>query len=127
MQRHVASVCLRCMKPFGEDLRRRVLELPEDVPSAEVAERFSVSESFVRKRRQRVRDGGSMAPLPYPGRERLIRDSDEQALAALVDEYPDATLNVLRELFEDAVGIVVSESTMCRQLQRMGITLKKRP
>ena len=71
------------MKPFGEDLRRRVLELPEDVPSAEVAERFSVSESFVRKLRQRVRDGGSMAPLPYPGRERLIRDSDEQALAAL--------------------------------------------
>jgi transposase len=115
------------MKPFGEDLRRRVLELPEDVPSAEAAERFSVSESFVRKLRQRVRDGGSMAPLPYPGRERLIRDSDEQALAALVDEYPDATLNVLRELFEDAVGIVVSEPTMCRQLQRMGITLKKRP
>jgi transposase len=115
------------MKPFGEDLRRRILEVPESVPSPEVAERFSVSDSFVRKLRQRVREGGGLAPLPYPGRERLVRDSDEQALAALVDEYPDATLNVLCELFEDAVAITVSESTMCRQLKRMGITLKKRP
>ena len=115
------------MKPFGEDLRRRILEVPEDVSSAEVADRFSVSDSFVRKLRQRVREGGSLTPLPYPGRERLIRDGDEEALAALVDEYPDATLNVLRELFEDAVGIVVSEATMCRQLQRMGITPRRRP
>jgi transposase len=57
----------------------------------------------------------------------MIRDDGEAALARLVAEYPDATLNVLRELFADALGITVSEATMCRQLQRMGLTLKKRP
>jgi transposase len=115
------------MRPFGTDLRRRILEVPETESSAVVAARFSVSESFVRKLRQRARAGRGVEPLPYPGRERMIRDGDEAALARLVAEYPDATLNVLRELFADAVGISVSEATLCRQLQRMGMTLRKRP
>lgn len=115
------------MKPLGTDLRLRILDVPETESSAAVAARFSVSESFVRKLRQRARAGRGVEPLPYPGRERKIRDGDEAALAGLVAEYPDATLNVLRELFADAAAVSVSEATMCRQLQRMGLTLKKRP
>ena len=126
MQRNVPCVFLRCMKPLGTDLRLRILDVPETESSAAVAARFSVSESFVRKLRQRTRAGRGVEPLPYPGRERMIRDKDEAALASLVAEYPDATLNVLREMFADAVGISVSEATMCRQLQRMGLTLRKR-
>lgn len=107
-------------------MRRQILGVPETESSAVVAARFSVSESFVRKLRQRFRAGRGVEPLPYPGRERMIRDDGEAALAGVVAEHPDATLSVLRELFADAVGITVSEATMCRQLQRMGLTLKKR-
>lgn len=44
-----------------------------------------------------------------------------------VPQYPDATLNVLRELLADESGVPVSETTMRRQLVRMGLTPKKRP
>jgi transposase len=92
-----------------------------------VAARFSVSESFVRKLRQRSRADHGVEPLPHSGRERMSRDDAEEALAALVAEDPDAILNGLRGVFADAVGISVSEATMCRQLQRTGLTLERRP
>jgi transposase len=69
---------------------------------------------------------GSFAPGSAPGRERHVKGPTEERLAQLVREYPDATLNVLREILEDETGIAVSETTMWRQLERMGITRKKR-
>jgi transposase len=60
------------------------------------------------------------------GRERLVQGQDEECLLRLVRAYPDATLNVLRELLLDETDVSVSETTMWRQLEPMGITLKKR-
>ena len=62
-----------------------------------------------------------------PGRARLVDADTEQRLLQIVRESPDATLNVLREVLADETGVAVSETTMWRQLNRMGITLKKRP
>jgi transposase len=70
---------------------------------------------------------GSFEPGTPPGRERRVTGPAEERLAQLVREYPDATLNVLREVLCDETGVSVSETTMWRQLGRMGITRKKRP
>ena len=70
---------------------------------------------------------GSFEPGTPPGRERLVAGQNEERLAQLVREYPDATLNVLREMLCDETGVAVSETTMWRQLERMGVTRKKRP
>ena len=67
-----------------------------------------------------------MSPGTAPGRERRVKGATEERLAALVRAYPDATLNVLREILLDETGVAISETTMWRQLERMGITLKKR-
>lgn len=113
------------MKAFGKDLRERILSLPEEVASHVVGERFCVSASFVRKLRNQVRNGGSMAPLPWPGRPRRIGPDEEEKLTTLVAEHSDATLRQLCALLAETADITISESALCRQFQRMGITLKK--
>lgn len=115
------------MKPISLDLRQRILEaLKEEASSSVVAKRFRVGASSVRKLRLQVLRTGSFEPGTAPGRERLVQGLDEKCLLRLVRTYPDATLNVLRELLLDETGVSVSETTMWRQLERMGITLKKR-
>jgi len=115
------------MSPISLDLRKRIMEALEEEPSSLiVAARFKVAASTVRKLRSKVRRTGKLERDLAPGRERLVQGKHEERLRRLIREYPDATLNVLRELLTDATGISVSETTMWRQLERMGITLKKR-
>jgi transposase len=116
------------VKPISLDLRQRILAaLKEEGSSLVVAKRFRVGASSVRKLRLQMLRTGSFEPGTAPGRERLVQGQDEERLLRLVRAYPDATLNVLRELLLDETGVSVSETTMWRQLERMGITLKKRP
>ncbi len=116
------------MRPLSLDLRERILTALETEPSSLiVAKRFGVSASSVRKLRLKVERTGEVKAGTAPGRERLVQGADEVRLRRLVREHPDATLNVLRELLADEGAVAVSETTMWRQLGRMGLTLKKRP
>jgi transposase len=115
------------MGAISLDLRARIMSALEEEPSSLiVAERFKVGASTVRKLRLKVQRTGKLERDVAPGRERLVKGRHEERLRRLVREYPDATLNILRELLADATGVSVSETTMWRQLERMGITLKKR-
>jgi transposase len=115
------------MRATSVDLRMRILQALEEEPSSLiVAARFKVGASSVRKLRLRMLRTGVIEPDSPPGRERLVKGEDEGRLRQLVRECPDATLNVLCELLADETGVAVSETTMWRQLERMGITLKKR-
>lgn len=110
------------------DLRQRILRALETEPSSLiVGARFGVSPSSVRKLRLKVQQTGEPKAGTAPGRERLVQGKVERRLLRLVKKYPDATLNILRELLADESGVAVSETTMWRQLMRMGLTLKKRP
>lgn len=101
--------------------------LAEEPSSLKVGKRFKVSASSVRKLRLKVDRTGVVAAGKAPGKERLVQGKHEQELRKLVAQYPDATLVVLCELLADATGVGVSETTMWRQLRRMGLTLKKSP
>jgi putative transposase len=50
----------------------------------------------------------------------------EAEIATMVSEHPDYTLAEYCEYWVEKTGIGVSESTMCRQLQRQKLTLKKK-
>lgn len=115
------------MAYLSVDLRRRIIEELKTEPSSlVVAKRFKVSGSAVRKLRMKYAATGEFVAGTAPGRERLVKGRSEQQLLAIVARHPDATLNVLRDLFEDESGLLLSETTMWRQLRRMGMTLKKR-
>ena len=116
------------MRAISLDLRERILAALEKEPSSLiVGKRFGVSPSSVRKLRLKVERTGEVKAGTAPGRERLVQGKVERHLRGLVRQHPDATLNVLRELLADEGGVAVSETTMWRQLRRMGLTLKKRP
>jgi transposase len=100
--------------------------MDEESSSLKLAERFKVSGSSVRKLRLKLRKTGQFDAGTAPGKPRLVTGRNEKKLLKLVRDYPDATLDVLRELFADATGIAMSGTTIWRQLQRMGLTLKKR-
>jgi transposase len=115
------------VKALPTALRLKILEeLTREPSSLLVGAKVGVSASVVRKLRAKMVQTGSFEPGTASGRARLVHADTEQRLLQIVRESPDATLNVLREVLADETGVAVSETTMWRQLNRMGITLKKR-
>jgi transposase len=56
-----------------------------------------------------------------------LTETDLLTLIDLVAETPNATLEELRQQMKKKVGVEVSLSTICRALQAVELTLKKRP
>jgi transposase len=101
--------------------------LKREPSSLKVAARFEVSASFVRKLRIQVNRTGDIRARRGLGKRRLVKAEEEAVLRELVKNHPDATLIELTKLLRKATRVSVSETTMWRSLQRMAITLKKRP
>jgi len=109
------------------DLRERVVAaLDEGESSLEVAARFGVSDSWVRKLRLRRAATGSIGPKPHGGgKKRCIDAAGEELLRQIVAEKNDAILMELCDAFASR-SKRVSIQSMSRALIRMGLTLKKR-
>lgn len=117
------------MRPFSNDLRQRVLEaaLSGELTQVQVAQRFSVSLSFVEKLLHRHRTTGSIAPRPHGGgRQRCIRAEHEAVLLRLIEADNDAIDAEIAERFTAATGQPVSTRTVNRMWRRLGVTRKKR-
>ena len=111
------------MRAYSDDLRLRVLAACDDgMGTAEAAETFTVSPAWVRRVKQRRRDGGEVSPR-VPARRgpapRLAAHAD--ALAACVRAAPGVTAAEVR----DRLGLGVSVVTVWRALRRLGLTHKK--
>src|SRR5512135_3635491 len=112
------------MRAYSMDLRERVVAACDEGldTRAEVAERFSVSESWVRRLLQRRRETGSMAPKCHGGGQRPAFDSESlERLRQAVAERPDATLAELR----DAVGVTCGITAVHGATVALGLTHKK--
>jgi transposase len=112
------------MAAYSIDLRERVVAASDEGldTRAEVAERFSVSESWIRRLLQRRRETGSIAPKPRGGGQPPAFDAQgADRLREAVAADPDATLKELA----GAVGVACSTSATDRALRRLGITRKK--
>jgi len=115
------------IEPYSLDLRERaVAMMDEGASSLEVAETLGVSDSWVRKMRLRLVRLGHLKPGSPPGKERILTESDEVDLCAMVFDKPDATLEELVELMAKRLKVRVSISTMSRRLIELGLTRKKR-
>ena len=115
------------MRAYSIDLRERVLAAYEcDEPTAEIAERFSVSPAWARRVRQRWRELGAVGPLPRRrGPTPKLDDADLARLSGLWADAPDATLAELRGRLHASTGKLVSVSTVDRALAALGLSLKK--
>jgi transposase len=87
-----------------------------------VARKYSVSESWVRRLKQRRKATGSLAPRPpSPGRPVTLAPHDARA-RELVRGDPDATLVELRQ----RLGVKVSLSALSEYLRRIKLSFKKK-
>jgi transposase len=109
---------------YSMDLRERVARAhAESGSSAEVADTFGCSESWVRRVTQRLRETGTVAArsTARSDDQRAFDDEDEAKIRALIKRTPDATLAEVAE----AVGKPACPGTVSRTLKRLDLPRKK--
>jgi transposase len=111
------------MKPYSLDLRERILrDCDGGMGTREVALKFDVSESWVRRLKQRRRETGEVAPRRAGSRRPPQWAEHAERIKELVAQQPDATLEELREL----LGVGFSIQTLSRALRALQLTFKKK-
>lgn len=116
------------MQAYSLDLRQRVVSAYENGVETilEVAERFSVSPSFIKKLLARKRSTGGIAPVGHRGgQKKRLSDKDRQWLLKTVLAEPDMTLADLQERMKKEKGVSVSVPTLSRELRRLNLRRKK--
>jgi transposase len=92
----------------------------------EIAEQFSVSLPFVEKLWQRFRTTGKYEAKPFAGGVKRLLKDDEKLIREIVKAVPDLTLKEICQRVSSATGKrQVATSTMCEELQRLKLPLKK--
>jgi transposase len=111
------------MRAYSMDLRERVwADCQAGMKTPAVAQKYSVSQSWVRRLKQRHKATGSLARRPpSPGRPVTLAPHDAR-VRELVRDDPDATLAELRQ----RLGVEVSIGALCNYLQRLKLSLKKK-
>ena len=111
---------------YSMDFRRAVAAAHDECgSSAEVAEQFGCSESWVRRLIQHRRERGTLEPMSTARRDeqRTYDDADERKILDFIERQPDATLKEVAK----ALGKPAHESTVSRTLRRLGLPRKKSP
>lgn len=89
---------------------------------ASVARRFEVSERGVRKLIRACRERGTLEPMtPGPKGPIKLTPEDDAIMRTLVRDDPGITL---RQIMAH-LSVDVAESTVCRRLQKLGLSFKK--
>jgi transposase len=110
------------MRAYSMDLRVRVLEACDAGDGTKVvAQRFRVSPAWVRRLKQRRREGGETAPRT-PERKPSPRSAHVEAIRAAVDRNPGITLAELKA----ELKLALSLTTLWRITRDAGLTLKKK-
>ena len=111
------------MARYPAMVRQRIVELyEEDYSTSEIAEVFGVCKAGVRRVRQRLRERGTLEPLPRTcGRKPMMTPDVERQVREHVARQPDAT----REEIRAALGLTVSLQSISKWLKRLGLPLKK--
>jgi putative transposase len=116
------------MKAYSVDLREKIVaaHLTQKMSIRKVATVFAVSKSLVQKLVKQQQTEGNLQPKQRGKPQFSLLTNAEEELKALVAEHPDATLVELCELFAIKTGNWVSQAAMCRCLQKLGLTRKKK-
>ena len=116
------------MKPYSIDLREKVINAYNsgNIYVRKLAVNFGVGKAFVQKMLRQHRDEGHVNPGKQGTRKKAVLADSSNQLIALVEKHPDATLFEYCEYWLESHKQVVSESMMCRALQKLNLTRKKK-
>ncbi len=116
------------MKAYSLEFRKRIVvaHLVEKMSIRKVATKFAVSKSLVQKLVNLQRTEGNLQPKQRGKPQFSYLTNASSEVKALVADHPDATIAELCELFAVKTGNWVSQSIMCRYLQKLGLHRKKK-
>jgi len=117
------------MQAYSLDLRQRVVNAYEQGEGsiAEIAEMFSVGQSFVKKMLRQWRATGDLSPLPHGGGRAPALAAKQLRLVQLkVRQQPDVSLAELQSHVTEQARVAVSQATLSRALSRLDLPRKKR-
>jgi transposase len=111
------------MKPYSSDLRERVLDdCDAGLGTKAVAQKYSVSESWVRRLKQRRRAGAGLEPRSSRNCRVPQLDAHADRIRELIATTPDLTLEELKA----ALAVTVALSTLWVAVAKLGLTVKKK-
>ena len=111
------------MKADSSDLRDRVLaDRDGGLPTGEVAAKYRVSASWIRRLLQRRRETGSTAPKPQRHGPEPSWAEHAQRIAQAVRERPDDTLEEHRQ----RLGLGLSTAALWRAIAALGLTVRRK-
>ncbi len=114
------------MDAYSKEFRRDVLAACDaGGGTREVALRFGVSESWVRRVKQERREQGKVAPKTTRDRRKSWEQHAAWLLAKL-DQHPDIYLRELQVAAQQELGWEVSDVTLSRACRELRRTRKKR-
>lgn len=117
------------MRAYSLDLRTRLVEAVDRHVGSEgaVALLFGVSRTFVKKLLRQRRETGSVTPKPHGGghRPKLAGKGREVVRRYIVENKNDASLAEVQHYVERRLKVGVSQATVSRVLQRLGLPRKK--
>lgn len=111
------------MRAYSLDLRQRILtDCDRGLSTRAVATKYSVSESWVRRLKQRRRQTGEVAARTATPGPKPSWDTYADQLREAIRQTPDATLEELRDRLQLAVAL----STLWRAVAALGLSVKKK-
>ncbi len=111
------------MHAYSLDLRQRVLaDCDRGLSTRAVATKYTVSESWVRRLKQRRRQTGEVAPRQPKAGPKPSWEAYQERLRQAIAATPDATLAELR----DQLRLTVALSTLWRAVAALGLSVKKK-
>lgn len=114
------------MKPYSEDLRKKITRAVEQgMKKSEVARTFGVGFSTVKRYMAMLKESGSLVPKKRPGKRPKIDQRARRLLETDLEQRPASSLSERRKFLERVAGVRVSESTISRLLKRLGWSRKK--
>src|SRR5918995_1682897 len=106
---------MHTMKPYSEDLRRRIVRAVEEGTSKSAAARlFGVSLSSVKRYARIAGRGDPLKPRKGGGRPPKTDEAAKRLLEEDVKERPAATVSDRRRFLQSVTGKTLSDSTVGR-------------
>ena len=110
------------------DLREKIVEsVKKGVPKAETAPRFGVDRATVKRYCKLLDERSTLEPRKAPGKKPKLDQKARKLLVKDLEERPWATHSQRAEFLYAALGVSVSEATICRTLGRLSHSRKKGP
>lgn len=116
------------MKAYSLDFRQKIIDVYHNEPISQkaIAKRFFVALSCVQKLIKQVRQTQNIAPQTSRcGAKLKLNEEQIVSLKELIEENNDATLEELRYLLYQKIGVSVSRATMGRMTKVLNMTMER--